>query len=364
MEAIEDGVTTQTMATDGVRLFYNPEFVKTLNLNELAFVVAHEGGHVMFMHALRQQGREHERWNYACDHAINLLLDSVIQEEVSQKGKPSIEMPKGGLCDHQYDSLPAETIYAKLPPMPPGGGGQAGKGPGGKGLLDDHGQWGKQVKDDKGNVMTAADIEAKVKETVAQAVTAARMQGKLPASIAQLVSGILQPKLDWKSILRDMVTSCAKNSYKMAPGNRRHIWRGLCLPSTTGETIEIAAAIDTSGSIRDEEVKEFLGEIQGICEAFDDYTVHLFMCDAKIQYRCTLTPGDDIPLKIIGRGGTDFRPVFEEIDKEQLPISSLVYITDLYGSFPAHEPEYATIWVAVSDQKPPFGDRIQLPRDK
>ena len=67
----------QTMATDGVSLFYNPEFVQTLNAAELAGVLAHDVMHPALQHHTRRADRDRERWNMACDYTIKpLLLDS------------------------------------------------------------------------------------------------------------------------------------------------------------------------------------------------------------------------------------------------------------------------------------------------
>jgi len=67
----------QTMATDGVSLFYNPAFVETLNAAELAGVLAHEAMHPALQHHTRRGDHDRERWNMACDYAINpLLLDA------------------------------------------------------------------------------------------------------------------------------------------------------------------------------------------------------------------------------------------------------------------------------------------------
>ena len=64
----------QTMATDGVSLFYNPDFVETLNAATLAGTLAHEVMHPALHHHVRRSGRDPKRWNVACDFAINPLL--------------------------------------------------------------------------------------------------------------------------------------------------------------------------------------------------------------------------------------------------------------------------------------------------
>ncbi len=90
----------QTMATDGVSLFYNPAFVETLNAAELAGVLAHEVMHPALQHHTRRGKRDQERWNMACDYAINpLLLDA------------GLTLPKDVLIDHRFRGMSAERIY-------------------------------------------------------------------------------------------------------------------------------------------------------------------------------------------------------------------------------------------------------------
>jgi predicted metal-dependent peptidase len=62
------------MATDGVSLFFNPDFVDTLSAAELARVLAHEVADPALQHHTRRGDRSPKRWNMACDYAINPLL--------------------------------------------------------------------------------------------------------------------------------------------------------------------------------------------------------------------------------------------------------------------------------------------------
>ncbi len=88
------------MATDGVSLYYNPEFVDTLNSATLAGVLAHEVMHPALQHHVRRSGRDPRRWNEACDYAINpLLLDA------------GLSLPDGVLIDHRFRGMSAEQIY-------------------------------------------------------------------------------------------------------------------------------------------------------------------------------------------------------------------------------------------------------------
>jgi hypothetical protein len=89
-----------TMATDGVSLFYNPEFVDSLNAAELAGVLAHEVMHPALQHHTRRGDRDQARWNMACDYAINPMLFDA-----------GLTLPKDVLLDERFRGMSAERIY-------------------------------------------------------------------------------------------------------------------------------------------------------------------------------------------------------------------------------------------------------------
>jgi hypothetical protein len=113
------------MATDGVSLFYNPDFVETLNAAALAGTLAHEVMHPALHHHVRRSGRDPKRWNAACDYAINpLLIDA------------GLSLPEGVLIDDRFRGMSAEQIYNLLesePETEQGAGNEADKAKPGQG---------------------------------------------------------------------------------------------------------------------------------------------------------------------------------------------------------------------------------------
>ena len=351
-----------TMGTDGYRLFYHPEWVSSLPDEQLKGVLAHEVGHLILMHLTRRQSREGIRWNFACDFAVNHLVLQLQGHD--EKGREiRFELPEGVLLNPNFADKTAEWIYNQLPEtqvlevtltLDSHEDWKNGNGNGeGEGDSDEDGE--KQLTGSEG-------LEQRIREMVAQSATQARMKGKLPGYIQELVEGVLQPKLDWKTILQDMIVSCVKSDFCMLPPNKKHLYRGFILPGITGTEINIACVIDTSGSISNQEMQEFLAEVKGICDAYEEYTIYLMTCDTKIHQRWEIRPFDTIPRVMEGRGGTDFREPLKEA--ESLPITSLVYLTDLYGTFPDKEPFFPVIWVSTTDEKPPWGQVIRLPERK
>jgi predicted metal-dependent peptidase len=332
----------KTMGTDGTHLFYHPEFIKKIPGPQLTGVIAHEIGHIILKHLARCQNRDPKRFNVAADYAVNPL---VLKE---------FQLPPGCLNDPQYYNKSAEWIYSNLPMS------KDGSGPG---TLDSHEEWKNWGKGDgkDGKDWQETDMEQEWANRVAMAATQAKVKGKLPAHLESVIGELLQPKLDWKALLQDRIASCAKNDFRLSPANKKHLYRGFYLPSIGGEQINIACGIDDSGSISDEEIRQFLSEVKGICDSYEEYTVHLFIADAQIHQHLELHEFDSMPKIVTGRGGTDFRPVIAEAEK--LDITSLVYFTDMYGTFPDKEPRVPVIWVSTTDVKPPWGNLIQFPRE-
>ena len=324
-----------TMATDGQNLYYHPAFVAEVSQEELSGVIAHEVGHVMLRHPERIFNRELERWNAACDFGVN---DLVMKE---------FRLPSGVLYCSAFADRTVDWIYDHLPQT---------EGTEYPLTLDSHREWSEWGKGSGTDGRTGQVWQ----ERIAQAANLARMRGKLPGYLETLVDGILRPRLDWKTILRDMITSAASSDYRLVPPNRKHLWRELYLPSLTGEEISIGVAVDSSGSVSDEEITRFLSEIKGICDSYENYTIYLFVADTHIRQRFELHPFDPLPRLITGRGGTSFVEVIEEAAK--LPISALVYMTDLAGAFPQRELAFPVIWVVTdSEAEAPWGQVIRMP---
>ena len=320
-----------TCGTDGHTLYYDQEQLDKWTDDEVMGVIAHEGAHCAFQHISRLQHRERDKWNAATDMAANEILVA-----------DGLTLPANGLFPpNDLKGKSAEEIYAKLKD------GKKSK------PLDDHSKWSVSGdKEDKG-------LEREWREHVAQAAQLAKAQGKLPGSIDSLIGEVLRPRLDWRDLLRDYIQSAAKTDYKLSPPNKRYLHLPLYLPSIQGETVELAVAIDSSGSVSDKLLTEFMGEIKGIAEQFSSFRVHLVVCDAEVQEYRVVEEEWDWPKKIKGRGGTDFRPVFEELRQKGVEPSILVYFTDLYGEFPRDEPSYPVLWAtSTKDYKVPFGDVI------
>jgi predicted metal-dependent peptidase len=374
----EPKVKTMGVSIDKGRiyLYYAPEFLDELTVDELVSIMEHEVLHLVMEHVFRCKHRQKEMWNVAADIAINQMIDNL----PAKKKNPKTGQIEGPLSHKDYnlpENKPAEFYYnalmkdAKLVKIAIGmaNGTAGGKGqeqlPGGGKVIDNHDNWNKG-NGNKG----PSELE---KEIVRQAVAEAyeecqKRQGHLPGGLEQAIKEWMKkPEIPWQILLRQFVGRLIKAGHKSSWRRTSRRLGDIARGKVPTRTVKIGLAIDTSGSISTNDFNEFMGEIKGIQSSYkSDITV--MECDAAVQKTYTLKPYSKVDTKFKGRGGTDFSPVFEEIDKKkQLTPELLVFFTDLYGSFPKTAPRYPVLWVLCTSsgrdmQKPPFGKVLQLKR--
>lgn len=333
----------ETGATDGVSLFYNPKwFAKLKPLQRVGFL-AHEVMHVVCMHMLRRQERDPQKWNVAGDYVINnVLLEN------------HFILPDGGLVDGQYANMSTEAVYNLLPEPPQGW--TAVLDLGGCGGVLDHPDMKNATAE------SAGAIEASLQVAINQAAEAARRAGKLSGSLQTIVDQVTNPKVDWRSVLARFLRANNKSDFTWARPNRRFIGSGMYLPSLHNPSLEtIVIAVDTSGSITNEELQQFTSETSHILHDLNPELIHFLQCDSEVQTHEQYTR-ESLPLKVSyeGRGGTDFAPVLEYI-KEHIPNpAALIYLTDLECDSFGVKPHYPVLWVTTHSEEAKYGEVIKM----
>jgi predicted metal-dependent peptidase len=330
--------TIPTACTNGAEIRYNPAFINELPSNQIKGLVAHEVMHCVLLHHIRRGSRDPQKWNYACDFAINLIC-----------AEASLELPPGALIDRKYNGMSSEEIYSKLPELPPNQQYSTGFG---------------EVTDAPGEENSNAGSsfsETEWKIAVTQAAQIAKQAGKLPARLEGFVDELLSPQIPWRDVLRRFITERSKDDYSWTRPNRRHIASGIYLPTAWSESMgPIVVGVDTSGSIGQKELDTFSAEINVIIQDVRPSKTYVVYCDAAVNRVDEFEPNEEVVLKPYGGGGTDFRPVFDYIDKHDIEPKCLVYLTDMYGTFPNDEPGYPVMWAATTDVKAPFGELLEI----
>lgn len=119
-------------------------------------------------------------------------------------------------------------------------------------------------------------------------------------------------------------------------------------------------AVDTSGSISQQILDDFAGEMQSIIDECQPERVHVIYCDADVQRVDVFERGESLEMNPAGGGGTDFRPVFAQVAADGVGPACLVYLTDTYGSFPQNAPDYPVLWASTDGTNVPFGELIPI----
>lgn len=389
----------KTTATDARHFFYNPAYIEQLTPGQTQFMLAHEALHCALIHFARRGHRIKHRWDLACDFAINPLL---IEDGLTP--------PPDSLWIDQYKGMTAEEIYpliedheemetldqhlydqegesgerdgngGSLPPPEQNSKQQPGQSQERQQQLDENLQGGEQPDtqqaggsfDDPSEGETPDSpppLTPDEKETLgvqwrqrtAGAAQQAMQAGKFGGALARMIEHHLQPQLPWRMVLSRYLSSLARDDFSYMRPSRRE--GDAIYPSLRSAQIDVVVAVDTSGSVRREEISQFIAEIDAI-KGQIRARITLLPCDAGLAQGAPwiYEPWDEfkLPEKIQGGGGTDFRPVFEWVDTMDTKPQLLLYFTDADGKFPPLPPEYAVIWLVKGKHKTPWGERVQL----
>jgi predicted metal-dependent peptidase len=365
-----------TMATDGYYIYVNPGFCAKLSGDEIAFVFAHEVMHCVLGHIDRRGQRNPDLWNQAIDYATNLMLVEL-----------GLQMPKVGLLDRDYRGMTAEQIYERLAKQakhdaakggagkpPPASGGQTSE-EGGDASKPAPGGWDLHIPPDdlRGQSVRAREFPS-AEERKRMRISITRAMGeKLRGTAAGLFEAEIQQarggQIPWRTLISRFFTGLRRDDYRLMPPNKKHIWRGIYLPSMGAPgPNHIVVAVDTSGSMSDEELGQVLGELDKL-RSVTQCRLTLIQCDAviqKVDVFDEFSPTRFDRYKFLGRGGTRFEPVFDWIRDQSrqgiFQLDALIYLTDGFGSFPPKAPLYPVLWIMTGQSLPkmPFGAVIRI----
>jgi len=332
--------------TDGDTIQYSDKFLEFEPL-VMEGVICHEALHCCLLHLWRRGERDKSGWNVACDYSINTIIKD-----------SGLELPSGCLLNYDYRGFSADKIYSLLPKSDKsdsnGNKGGGGTGEGGVGEGEVGGDWfcggtglAKDKKDSSETGMSG--MESKWKYRLTKAITAAR-RGNLPGGLEELVDELLYPEVPIELLFKRLITSVSgRGNYRLSPPNKRHLWRGLILPSTISDYVEFNACIDVSGSISRDEISLFLGTIEKVAHEHMDFNVHIFIGDTEVNQESDFTPFTQMTKAVMGRGGTNFIPFFKRINDRHLTRYPTIFLTDLDGNCPENYTG-ETFWLVPKDR--------------
>jgi predicted metal-dependent peptidase len=352
----------QTTSTDARSFYYNPAYIDALSLEQAQFVLANQALHCALSHFSRRQHRSRYRWDIACDHAINPLLV-----------EDGLTPPPGTLVLECYEGMTAEEIYPYIdendsdePEEQPrhDGDGSGDSREDSSGGEQDSAANDQTMGAGRPQPLSAAEQEslsAQWQQRLAGAAQQAQQAGKLGGLLGRMVGELMQPKLPWRLLLARYMTQYARDDYSYMRPSRRE--GDMIFPSLRSAQADICVVLDTSGSISEQEIDEFMSEIDAIKGQLRA-RILLHACDTALagDGPWLFEPWDEfrLPTTIQGGGGTDFRPIFEWISSRGREPDLLLYFTDAQGEFPPVEPAYPVLWLVKGKAPVPWGQRIQL----
>lgn len=406
----------RTACTNGSEIYFDIEFLSKLTQEERLFVLCHEIYHIVMMHMLRLQNRNAKLFNIATDMEVNYMLrqdgltapsnlffpDSDHEGESAEEhyerilkkmkkqmknGGSDSNSGKGGQNDNSSNSSgngSGESKNGKLSGQfdkhiydsdaEDGDGNENGKDGSGKnsnGLPTD--KYGVIGEDPDYNPSFRPNLADEIREAVVSAAQECeKMRGELPRHLSRIVKKLLKPEIKWQEVLARYITTSVKNGqHRWIPPARRHVYRGLYLPSKYEERMNVTVGIDVSGSTEGD-LPKFFAELTGLLNTFGAYKLNIIQCDTQVcsyeEYdssdnQFNFNIGD---YKFTGGGGTTLTPILEYIDDNQVESDVIVIFTDGYCENVTYNPSKPVLWIITSTGTEEFeapGQKVKMKKN-
>jgi predicted metal-dependent peptidase len=359
-----------TAATDGRHFYYNSRFIEMLRPKEIEFLFGHEVLHCVYDHFGRRNEREPQIWNIANDYCVNAdLVEHKVGEKITSV--PCLFDPKykGLSSEEVYDDIMKnvkkisldDLVNQMLDEHLDGEGDGEGNGDG-----DNKGKGRPRLSEEE-----KRQIRDEIKEAMLAAAQTVDGAGNIPAGVRRMIKELTEPQLNWRELLRMNLESTIKADYTWMRTSRKGWHMDAVMPGQKpDEMIDIAVAIDTSGSIGEAMLKDFLSEIQGIMDSFPAYKIHIVSFDTEV-YNPKQYDSENLDSMIDydpqGGGGTDFECVWNYFKEQEIQPRRLIMFTDGYPFGSWGDPDYCDttfILHGTTTIVPPFGTHAYYEEQK
>lgn len=349
-----------TAATDGRKFYYNTDFVNKLRPKEIEFLFGHEVLHNVYDHMGRVgEHRDKRLFNCAADFCVNAdLIDQRVGEKITTV--PCLYDPKyrGWSAEEVYDDLYEKADKIDIQDLLDQ-------------LLDEHldgeGDDGDEddEKDGKGRPRLSAEEKRQLRDEIREAMLQAAQAvgaGNVPSGVKRIIKDLTEPVVNWRELLEQQIQSTVKDDFSWLKPSRRGWHLDAVMPGQKpGEQIDVCIAIDTSGSISETMVKDFLSEVKGIMDAYDEYKVQIWTFDTDVYNHQVYTSEnmeDIMNYEPQGGGGTDFMANWEFMKENNIEPKKFIMFTDGFPFGEWGDENYCdTVWIirGNKDAQPPFG---------
>jgi predicted metal-dependent peptidase len=315
----------ETAQTNGVIVEISPDFFMSLTRGQRAFVLVHEVMHPVLHFFERVGTRNWKKFNIAQDHVINLMLE-----------KRGFELIPFAYPDHRFKGKTSEQVYDLLPDPPP-----------------DYSPDVVPLPDG----ITPEEMTEKMEDIIVRAATHSKQAndapGTIPGAIQLFLDKLLTPKMNWKILLARYFTKLNKKELNYKRPHRRY-WPTFYVPTKKGKgVIDLAFAVDISGSVTDQEFTRFISEMAGALRTLKPGKITVLQFDTKLQHVAEVTSLNELShLTFTGRGGTAIAPVLNWVEEHKPKV--MIVFTDGEFRFVDRELKTDFLWMIHGNTRDKF----------
>lgn len=346
LNELRESDSTDIVCTDGSTIFYNREYMENLTESERNFYLLHQLYHCIFMHPTRMVNKDSKVANIAADYLVNYYID--MEKEEFRRNQIMISPPKDALIvesiedKEMLEKLSFEQLYEILYKQykkektdnsvnsneSDGTGGGIGKN------IDF-----ENVKEDilrpKNVQKTSSDMRRIIQESIiTNKMQGNKNMGDVPGNLLRRIEELIGTRLPWHKYLRRYLSNIESDDSSFDTPDKNHIYRDLILPGVyeDEEKLEdILFVIDTSGSISDDDLKNFMSQAYNICKDFNA-TGKVIFFDSIVQDVFDIDKDNFKKARPVGGEGTNVDSALSYIKEQRLKYICAVVLTD--GYFP------------------------------
>ena len=327
-------------------MIYNPDFFDSLPEEQVRGVLKHEFYHLIFEHVTsrKPEGIAHKLWNICADLAINSHLVGELPDNCCMPGVgPFADLPKGEsaewylakLIDQGKTRKEAGEGDGEPGEGSEGGAGEPGEGEPGEGEnFDDHSGWsedGDSPAQQAANQMAKERLKQAMKEAAGEAAQSAKGWGSVSGAVKKEIIKRLETKVDWKKVLRYFIKTSQRASRRSSVKRINKRYAYIHPGKKVQRQAKIAIAIDQSGSVSDEMLASFFGELNGLAK-LAEFTVIPFDTEVPEDKVYVWKKGKSQAAERVSCGGTCFDAPTDYVNKNSF--DGVIILTDMEAPKP------------------------------
>ena len=355
LNEIKESSSTYIMSTDGSSIYYNKKYMENLNEAERNFYLLHQLYHCIFMHPSRMINKDIKIANIAADFLVNYYID--IEKNEFKKAGIIISVPKDAymIKDEKYklelNKLSFEQLYEKIynqkenkisatPQQITKNNNSNGNNSSTLNIYGNNIDLNK-IKSDlilpKNIEKTSSNMRRIIQESIITSkVYGSKLIGDMPGSLIRRITELIGTRVPWYKYLRRYLSNIMQDDTSFDTPDKNHIYRKMILPGPYEDENyieDILFLIDTSGSISEEDLNNFLFQAYNICKDFEANGKVIFF-DSIVQDVFDINKENLNNLPLYGGEGTDVNVALKYVKDKKLKYSCILVLTDGYFNSP------------------------------